>query len=462
MQHNIAVIGLGYVGLPLARLFATKYPVVGFDINTKRIGELNAGNDFTLEIEEALLKSALVQDNPLKTQSPDHPIDQVVGLYCSSDIADIKEANIYIITVPTPVDKNNKPDLTPLYKASETVGEVLKKGDIVIYESTVYPGATEEECIPVLEKISGLKFNEDFFAGYSPERINPGDKEHTVEKILKVTAGSTPEIGKMVDDLYKSVIIAGTHLAPTIKVAEAAKVIENSQRDINIAFVNELAKIFNLMDINTHDVLAAAGTKWNFLPFKPGLVGGHCIGVDPYYLAQKAQEYGYHPEIILAGRRLNDSMGSYVASQVVKAMIKKNIAVNGAKVLMLGITFKENCPDVRNTKIVDVIAALKDYGVEVDIFDPWANPAEVKHEYGLDCISSTSALTSTSTSPSPSASTSTSTSSTPHPASINKYDGLVLGVAHQEFLDLDLSLYLKENGVIYDVKGILEVSDKCL
>lgn len=449
MQHKIAIIGLGYVGLPLARLFATQYKVVGFDINAQRIQELRQGTDATLEVEDEILQAVLKQENT--------PTD---GLYVSHDLADIQDANIYIVTVPTPVDKNNKPDLTPLYKASETVGKVLKKGDIVIYESTVYPGATEEECIPVLEKISGLKFNEDFFAGYSPERINPGDKEHTVEKILKVTAGSTPQIGKMVDDLYKSVIIAGTHLAPTIKVAEAAKVIENSQRDINIAFVNELAKIFNLMDINTHDVLAAAGTKWNFLPFKPGLVGGHCIGVDPYYLAQKAQEFGYHPEIILAGRRLNDSMGSYVASQVVKAMIKKNIAVNGAKVLMLGITFKENCPDVRNTKIVDVIAALKDYGVEVDIFDPWANPAEVKHEYGLDCISSTSALTSTSTSTS--TLTSTSTSSTPHPASINKYDGLVLGVAHQEFLDLDLSLYLKENGVIYDVKGILEESDKCL
>ena len=330
------------------------------------------------------------------------------------------------------MDKNNKPDLTPLYKASETVGKVLQKGDIVIYESTVYPGATEEECIPVLEKISGLKFNEDFFAGYSPERINPGDKEHTVEKILKVTAGSTPEIGKVVDDLYKSVIIAGTHLAPTIKVAEAAKVIENSQRDINIAFVNELAKIFNLMDINTHDVLEAAGTKWNFLPFKPGLVGGHCIGVDPYYLAQKAQEYGYHPEIILAGRRLNDSMGSYVASQVVKAMIKKNIAVNGAKVLMLGITFKENCPDVRNTKIVDVVAALKDYGIEVDIFDPWANPAEVLHEYRLEVFNQ-------------------------QPAA--KYNAIILGVAHAEFLNLNLNLNLQEAGIIYDVKGIYEHAD---
>ncbi|AZI66640.1 nucleotide sugar dehydrogenase [Kaistella daneshvariae] len=421
MKQNIAIIGLGYVGLPLARLFATKYNVVGFDINAKRIQELRSGTDSTLEVENNILQAVL------KTENFDEN-----GLFVSNDLAHIENANVYIVTVPTPVDKNNKPDLTPLYKASETVGKVLKKGDIVIYESTVYPGATEEECIPVLEKVSGLKFNEDFFAGYSPERINPGDKEHTVEKILKVTAGSTPEIGKVVDDLYKSVIIAGTHLAPTIKVAEAAKVIENSQRDINIAFVNELAKIFNLMDINTHDVLAAAGTKWNFLPFKPGLVGGHCIGVDPYYLAQKAQEYGYHPEIILAGRRLNDSMGSYVASQVVKAMIKKNIAVNGAKVLMLGITFKENCPDVRNTKIVDVVAALKDYGIEVDIFDPWANPAEVLHEYRLEVFNQ-------------------------QPAA--KYKAIILGVAHAEFLNLNLNLNLQEAGIIYDVKGIYEHAD---
>lgn len=421
MQHNIAIIGLGYVGLPLARLFATKYNVVGFDINAKRIQELRSGTDSTLEVEDDILQSVLKTEN-----SEDN------GLFVSNDLAHIADANVYIVTVPTPVDKNNKPDLTPLYKASETVGKVLKKGDIVIYESTVYPGATEEECIPVLEKISGLKFNEDFFAGYSPERINPGDKEHTVEKILKVTAGSTPEIGRIVDDLYKSVITAGTHLAPCIKVAEAAKVIENSQRDINIAFVNELAKIFNLMDINTHHVLEAAGTKWNFLPFKPGLVGGHCIGVDPYYLAQKAQEYGYHPEIILAGRRLNDSMGSYVASQVVKAMIKKNIAVNGAKVLMLGITFKENCPDVRNTKIVDVIAALKDYGVEVDIFDPWANPAEVMHEYTLKVYNELPA---------------------------HKYEAVVLGVAHTAFLELDIDSLKKQTAIVYDVKGILENCD---
>ena len=430
MQHKIAIIGLGYVGLPLARLFATQYNVVGFDINTHRIQELRQGTDATLEVEDDILQAVLKQKN-----TPEN------GLYVSHDLADIQEANIYIVTVPTPVDKNNKPDLTPLYKASETVGKVLQKGDIVIYESTVYPGATEEECIPVLEKISGLTFNEDFFAGYSPERINPGDKEHTVEKILKVTAGSTPEIGKVVDDLYKSVITAGTHLAPTIKVAEAAKVIENSQRDINIAFVNELAKIFNLMEIDTHAVLEAAGTKWNFLPFKPGLVGGHCIGVDPYYLAQRAQEFGYHPEIILAGRRLNDSMGEYVASQVVKALIKKKINVADAELLMLGITFKENCPDVRNTKIVDVIHHLKEYGIKVTIYDPWANPAEVKHEYGLDCLTSTSTLTSTS------------------PAT---FDAIVLGVAHEEFLNRNLRLHLKENGIIYDVKGILEESDQCL
>jgi UDP-N-acetyl-D-galactosamine dehydrogenase len=418
MNVKIGVIGLGYVGLPLARLFATKYPVVGFDINQKRVEELNAGLDNTLEIEESLLKSVLVNE-PLQEN----------GLFCSTNIDDIKSCTYYIVTVPTPVDKNNRPDLTPLYKSSETVGKVLKKGDIVVYESTVYPGATEEECIPVLEKFSGLKFNVDFFAGYSPERINPGDKEHTVEKILKVTAGSTPEIGVKVNDLYKSVITAGTHLAPTIKVAEAAKVIENSQRDINIAFVNELAKIFNILNIDTHAVLEAAGTKWNFLPFKPGLVGGHCIGVDPYYLAQKAQEAGYHPEIILAGRRLNDSMGEYVASQVVKLMIKKGITVNKAKLLMLGITFKENCPDVRNTKIVDVISALMDYGIDVSIYDPWANPAEVKHEYNL----TTSKTLPTET-----------------------YDAIVLGVSHYEFLTVELQILKKENSVVYDVKGVLK------
>lgn len=417
MSIKIAVIGLGYVGLPLARLFATKYPVVGFDINQSRVDELNKGEDSTLEVEGDLLKQVL-KSEPLKEN----------GLFCTTHLDVIKECNYYIVTVPTPVDKNNRPDLTPLYKSSETVGKVLKKGDIVVYESTVYPGVTEEECVPVLERVSGLRFNVDFFAGYSPERINPGDKEHTVEKILKVTAGSTPEIGKKVDEIYKSVITAGTHLAPTIKVAEAAKVIENSQRDINIAFVNELAKIFNLLNIDTQAVLAAAGTKWNFLPFKPGLVGGHCIGVDPYYLAQKAQEAGYHPEIILAGRRLNDSMGEYVASQVVKLMIKKGITVNKAKVLMLGITFKENCPDVRNTKIVDVIHALSDYGIEVSIYDPWANPAEVKHEYNLTMSNQ---------------------------LNDERFDAIILGVAHKEFLSLDFASLKKEQSIVYDVKGIL-------
>ena len=415
---KIAVVGLGYVGLPLARLFATKYSVVGFDINQSRVKELNSGIDSTLEIEQSLLESVLLKK----------PTNNALGLLCSTDIEDIKDCNYYIVTVPTPVDKNNRPDLTPLYKSSETVGKVLKKGDIVIYESTVYPGVTEDECVPVLEKISGLKFNVDFFAGYSPERINPGDKLHTVEKILKVTAGSTPEIGIKVNDLYRSVITAGTHLAPTIKVAEAAKVIENSQRDINIAFVNELSKIFNILGIDTHDVLEAAGTKWNFLPFKPGLVGGHCIGVDPYYLAQKAQEMGYHPEIILAGRRLNDSMGEYVASQVVKLMIKKGVVVNGAELLMLGITFKENCPDVRNTKIVDVIAALKEYGMKISIYDPWANPSEVKHEYNLN---------------------------TTNELPTQKFDAVVLGVSHNEFADLNFNTILKTQSVLYDVKGIL-------
>jgi len=425
MNIKIAIIGLGYVGLPLARLFATKYPVVGFDINQNRINDLCLGTDSTLEVSESVLKAVLLNKNPLASPSLE---GLGAGLFCSSNLADIADANTYIVTVPTPVDKNNKPDLTPLVKASETVGKVLKKGDIVIYESTVYPGATEEVCIPVLEKTAGLNFNSDFFAGYSPERINPGDKEHTVEKIKKVTSGSNAETGKKVDDLYKSVIIAGTHLAPSIKVAEAAKVIENSQRDINIAFVNELAKIFNLLKIDTQAVLAAAGTKWNFLPFKPGLVGGHCIGVDPFYLAQKAQEVGYHTEIILAGRRLNDSMGSYVATQIVKLMIKNYFCINGANLLMLGITFKENCPDVRNTKIVDIVAALADYGINVTIYDPWANPTEVQHEYKLK---TTNIL----------------------PA--QKFDAIVLGVAHKVFLNLDLQSHLNKRGVIYDVKGVL-------
>lgn len=424
MSVKIAVIGLGYVGLPLARLFATKFPVVGFDINRNRIGELNSGIDSTLEVDNETLKAVLNSDK-----------NRTTGLLCSADLDAISDCNYYVVTVPTPVDKNNRPDLTPLYKASETVGKVLKKGDIVIYESTVYPGVTEDECVPVLERISGLKFNLDFFAGYSPERINPGDKEHTVDKILKVTAGSTPEIGIKVDELYKSVIAAGTHLAPTIKVAEAAKVIENSQRDINIAFVNELAKIFNILGIDTHAVLEAAGTKWNFLKFKPGLVGGHCIGVDPYYLAQKAQEAGYHPEIILAGRRLNDSMGDYVASQVVKLMIKKNIKVNGSKILVMGFTFKENCPDVRNTRIVDVIRALNDFETNVTIYDPWANPDEVMHEYGLVTVRELPADT---------------------------FDTVVLGVSHTEFLSMDLSALRKPVSVLYDVKGVLKNADGTL
>ena len=419
-EIKIAVIGLGYVGLPLARLFATQYTVVGFDINENRISELRQGTDSTLEVADAVLQAVLVSDFDSANK----------GLLCSCDIAAIQDCNYYIVTVPTPVDKNNRPDLTPLYKSSTTVGKVLKKGDVVIYESTVYPGVTEEECVPVLEEISGLQFNVDFFAGYSPERINPGDKEHTVEKILKITSGSTPEIGQKVDTLYRSVILAGTHLAPSIKVAEAAKVIENSQRDINIAFVNELAKIFNLLDIDTAEVLKAAGTKWNFLPFKPGLVGGHCIGVDPYYLAQKAQEKGYHPEIILAGRRLNDSMGEYVAAQVVKLMIKKGVTINGANLLLLGITFKENCPDVRNTKIVDVVRAFVDYGIQVTIYDPWANPEEVRHEYGLTTINKLPETT---------------------------FDAIVLGVAHQAFLDMNYVALRNEKSVLYDVKGVLEI-----
>ncbi|MDA9628133.1 nucleotide sugar dehydrogenase [Flavobacteriaceae bacterium] len=423
-KDKIAVIGLGYVGLPLARLFATKYSVVGFDINKGRVAELTSGVDSTLEVDNKTLQSVLVGNN-----------FDGNGLYCTNLLDDIRECNYYIVTVPTPVDKNNRPVLTPLVKASETVGKVLKEGDIVVYESTVYPGATEEECIPILEKVSGLEFNTHFYAGYSPERINPGDKEHTVEKILKVTSGSTLEVGNKVDVLYKSVIKAGTHLAPTIKVAEAAKVIENSQRDINIAFVNELAKIFNLMDISTHDVLEAAGTKWNFLPFKPGLVGGHCIGVDPYYLAQKAQEFGYNPEIILAGRRMNDSMGKYVASEVIKLMIKKDIRIKDSNVLVLGVTFKENCPDVRNTKAVDVIYALKEYGTNITIYDPWANEKEVLDEYGL-------------------------ISNIKLPK--EKFDAIILTVSHNEFINLDFELLKRQKSVIYDVKNTLLKKDKTL
>lgn len=426
MNAKIAVIGLGYVGLPLAVEFAKKFPVAGFDIKQDRIDELRKGCDSTLEVDAEELSSVLAASNPLNSAEDK-------GLFVTSAIAEIAEANIYIVTVPTPTDRHNRPVLTPLVRASETVGKVLKQGDIVVYESTVYPGATEEDCVPVLEEVSGLVFNQDFFVGYSPERINPGDKEHTVTKIRKVTSGSTPEAARKVDDLYRSVITAGTHLASSIRVAEAAKVIENSQRDINIAFVNELAMIFNRMGIDTLDVLEAAGTKWNFLPFKPGLVGGHCIGVDPYYLAQKAQEYGYHPEIILAGRRLNDNMGRYVASEVVKLMIAKDLKVKGSKILMLGITFKENCPDIRNTRAVDIIRELRNYNADVHIFDPWANPEEVKNEYGIDCIKA--------------------------PLETG-YDAVILAVAHKVFSELNIrSLCSASKSVVYDVKGVLRTSD---
>ncbi len=419
-MHKIAVIGLGYVGLPLAVEFGKKYMTVGFDINQSRVNELNSGTDSTLEVEDNVLKKVLAS-----TEDFDND-----GLFVTTDPDHLKSSNFYIITVPTPTDKNNRPVLTPLKKASETVGKVLSKGNYVVYESTVYPGATEEECIPVLEAVSGLKFNEDFFVGYSPERINPGDKKHTVTKILKVTSGSTPEAAKVIDDVYNSVITAGTYIAASLKVAEAAKVIENSQRDINIAFVNELSKIFNLMDIDTLEVLEAAGTKWNFLPFRPGLVGGHCIGVDPYYLAQKAQEVGYHPEIILAGRRLNDTMGQYVASEIVKLMIQKDIKIKGSKILMLGITFKENCPDIRNTKAIDVYHQLVGFSANVDLLDPWANIKEVRHEYGIDIMNKTSEIS-------------------------EKYDAVVLTVAHKEFLEMNVHSLVKDPGVLYDVKSIL-------
>jgi UDP-N-acetyl-D-galactosamine dehydrogenase len=429
-MKKIAIIGLGYVGLPLAVEFAKKRPVVGFDIKPERIKELNEGHDPTLEVSDEDLKSVLVSSSPSHSvpQSPNQPVT-AKGLFITNSLIHIQDCQIYIIAVPTPTDKNNRPDLTPLVKASETVGKVLKDGDIVIYESTVYPGATEEDCVPVLESTSGKKMNEHFFVGYSPERINPGDKVHTLTTIKKVTSGSTPEIGLEVDALYKEIITAGTHLAPSIKVAEAAKVIENSQRDINIAFVNELSKIFHRLGIDTLEVLEAAGTKWNFLPFKPGLVGGHCIGVDPFYLAQKAQEVGYHPEIILAGRRLNDGMGAYVAGEVVKLMLKAGKPVRGAKALMLGITFKENCPDIRNTRATDIYHELQTYGMEVDIYDPWADPKEVKHEYGLDIL-------------------------TDYPSQ-NGYGAIILAVAHNEFQKIDMSAHKKDGTIIYDVKGIL-------
>jgi UDP-N-acetyl-D-galactosamine dehydrogenase len=419
-MKKIATIGLGYVGLPLAAEFAKKFPTVGFDIDADRVEELNSGHDSTLEVEDDNLQSVLT----------DKPTDK--GLQISDKLDDIADCNFFVITVPTPTDRYNRPVLTPLIKASESVGKVLKKGDIVVYESTVYPGATEEDCVPVLERVSGLKFNEDFYVGYSPERINPGDKEHTVALIKKVTSGSTPEVAREIDDLYKEVITAGTHLAPTIKVAEAAKVIENSQRDINIAFVNELSKIFGLMDIDTNDVIEAASTKWNFLPFRPGLVGGHCIGVDPYYLAQKAQEVGYHPEIILAGRRLNDGMGEYVAGEVVKLMNQKGRRVGKAPVLLLGVTFKENCPDIRNTKVLDIYHELEEYGCKVDIYDPWADPEEVKEEYGLDIITDQSQLQK------------------------DRYKSIVLAVAHREFIEMDFEPYKDGEAVVYDVKGVLD------
>ena len=412
-EIKICVIGLGYIGLPLARLFSTKYKTVGFDMNAKRCEALMAGHDATLEVSDELLQDAINNH----------------GFKCTADIEEIRDCNFYVVAVPTPVDEHNNPDLTPLYGASTTVGKVINKGDIVVYESTVYPGVTEDECLPVVEKVSGLKFNVDFYAGYSPERINPGDKLHTVEKIKKVTSGSTPEIGKIVNDVYASVITAGTHLAPTMKVAEAAKVIENSQRDINIAFVNELSKIFTKMGIDANDVLEAASTKWNFLPFKPGLVGGHCIGVDPYYLAQCAMPYGYNPEIILAGRRMNDSMGAYVADQTIKLMLKKGIQVLNSNILILGFTFKENCPDCRNTKVADIVKALNEYNLNITIYDPWASPAIAKHEYNIDI-----------------------TNEIP----TGKYDAVILAVSHKEFAELDVKSFGKENNVVFDVKCTLD------
>lgn len=410
---KICVVGLGYVGLPLARLFSTKYETVGFDMNQKRVDALMTGHDATLEVSDELLQDAINNH----------------GFVCTTDLEKIKDCNFYVVAVPTPVDQNNNPDLTPLYGASTTVGKVISKGDIVVYESTVYPGVTEDECLPVVEKVSGLKFNLDFFAGYSPERINPGDKVHTVEKIQKITSGSTPEVADIIDNVYKSVLINGTHKAPSIKVAEAAKVIENSQRDINIAFVNELSKIFTLMGIDTNDVLDAAGTKWNFIKMKPGLVGGHCIGVDPYYLAQSAQRLGYNPEIILAGRRMNDGMGAYVANQTVKLMLKKGIQVLNSNILILGFTFKENCPDVRNTKVIDIYKALKEYNVNITVYDPWANPAIVKHEYGIDVVNEL-----------------------PN----GKFSAAIVAVAHKQFEELDVPLLLNDKHVIYDVKGVMD------
>jgi UDP-N-acetyl-D-galactosamine dehydrogenase len=411
---KICVIGLGYVGLPLARLFSTKFQTIGFDKNQARVEELNSGHDSTLEVEDYLLQEAINKHS----------------FKCTTNIEDIKECNFYVVAVPTPVDENNRPDLRPLIGASQTVGKVISKGDIVVYESTVYPGVTEEECLPVVEKVSGLIFNKDFFAGYSPERINPGDKEHTVEKIKKVTSGSTPEIADIVDKIYNSVLINGTHKASSIKVAEASKIIENSQRDVNIAFMNELAKIFNAMGIDTHDVIEAAASKWNFIKLSPGLVGGHCISVDPYYLIQKAQVYGVLPRIMSSARRLNDGMGEYVAHQVIKLMNKKGVLVKDANILLLGITFKENCPDIRNTKVVDIFSTLAEYTNNITIYDPWASEAEVQHEYQLNI-----------------------TNTLPQE---NKYDAIILAVSHNEFLNIDIKALLNDNGVVYDVKGVLD------
>jgi len=413
-KPKICVVGLGYVGLPLARLFSTKFETVGFDMNPRRVEALMAGHDSTLEVSDELLQDAIHNH----------------GFVCTTDIEKIRDCNFYVVAVPTPVDKNNNPDLTPLVGASRTVGKVISKGDIVVYESTVYPGVTEDDCIPVVEQESGLKFNEDFFAGYSPERINPGDKEHTVEKILKITSGSTPETAEFIDKVYNTVLVNGTHKAPSIKVAEAAKVIENSQRDINIAFVNELSKIFTLMGIDTKDVLEAAGTKWNFIKMNPGLVGGHCISVDPYYLAQCAERLGYNPEIILAGRRMNDGMGSYVASQTIKLMLKKGIQVLRSDILIMGFTFKENCPDVRNTRIIDIYRALEEYNVNITVYDPWANPEVVRREYGIDIV---------------------------RELPTRKFDCAIVAVGHREFRrhEVDMDAILKDNHVIYDVKGIM-------
>ncbi len=411
---KIAVIGLGYVGLPLARLFSTKYPTIGYDMNQARVDELMTGHDATLEVSDQLLQEAIESH----------------GLRCTADLEEIRQCNFYVVAVPTPVDRNNNPDLTPLYGASESVGKVISRGDIVVYESTVYPGVTEDECLPVVERVSGLRYNEDFYAGYSPERINPGDKVHTVEKIKKITSGSTPEVAEIIDRVYSSVLENGTHRAPSIKVAEAAKVIENSQRDINIAFVNELSKIFTLMGIDTYDVLEAAGTKWNFIKMNPGLVGGHCISVDPYYLAQCAQRMGYNPEIILAGRRMNDGMGAYVADQTIKLMLKKGIQVLGSKIIIMGFTFKENCPDVRNTRVIDIYHALEEYNANITVYDPWASPEKVKHEYGIDIVNELPE---------------------------NKFNTAIFAVAHHQFreMEIDFDRLLEKEHVIFDVKAIL-------